>query len=240
MPMVDHERLARLLRDFARTLVSSYQVTDILYALCDSVVELLPVSGAGVMLEDAEVLRFVAASDEVVREIETLQIELGEGPCLRAFTTGDQVVVPDLRTDDSFPRFAPRALAAGMRGVYSFPMHVQHARVGALNFYSHDATRFDDADLEAGQVLADVATSYIVNARTLERSTKLSEQLRGALESRVLIEQAKGKLSAQLGLDVEEAFAVMRQHARLNGLKLRQVATDLVEDRLHLEVDERR
>jgi GAF domain-containing protein len=238
--MVDHERLARLLRDFARTLVSSYQVTDILYALCDSVVELLPVSGAGVMLEDAEVLRFVAASDEVVREIETLQIELGEGPCLRAFTTGDQVVVPDLRADDSFPRFAPRALAAGMRGVYSFPMHVQDERVGALNFYSHDATRFDDADLEAGQVLADVATSYIVNARTLERSTKLSEQLKGALESRVLIEQAKGKLSAQLGMDVDEAFAVMRQHARLNGLKLRQVATDLVEDRLHLEVDERR
>jgi GAF domain-containing protein len=236
--VVDHERLAQLLRDFARTLVTSYQVTDILYSLCDSVVDLLPVTGAGVMLDDEEVLRFVAASDELVREIETLQIELGEGPCLRAYATGAPVVVPDLKADDSFPHFGPRALAAGMRGVYSFPMLVDDERVGAMNFYSEDAAGFDAGDLEAGQVLADVAAGYIVSARTLERSTKLSEQLQAALESRVVIEQAKGKLSEQLGVGVEEAFAIMRQHARVNGLKLRTVATDLVEDRFRLELDE--
>jgi GAF domain-containing protein len=236
--VVDHERLAQLLRDFARNLVTSYQVTDILYSLCDSVVDLLPVTGAGVMLDDDEVLRFVAASDELVREIETLQIELGEGPCLRAYATGAPVVVPDLKADDSFPQFGPRALAAGMRGVYSFPMHVDDERVGAMNFYSEDAAGFGAVDLEAGQVLADVAAGYILNARTLERSTKLSQQLQAALKSRVVIEQAKGKLSEQLGVGVEEAFAIMRQHARVNGLKLRTIATDLVEDRLRLELDE--
>jgi GAF domain-containing protein len=236
--VVDHERLAQLLRDFARNLVTSYQVTDILYSLCDSVVDLLPVTGAGVMLDDDEVLRFVAASDELVREIETLQIELGEGPCLRAYATGAPVVVPDLKADDSFPHFGPRALAAGMRGVYSFPMHVDDERVGAMNFYSEDAAGFGAVDLEAGQVLADVAAGYILNARTLERSTKLSQQLQAALKSRVVIEQAKGKLSEQLGVGVEEAFAIMRQHARVNGLKLRTIATDLVEDRLRLELDE--
>jgi transcriptional regulator with GAF, ATPase, and Fis domain len=234
--MVDQELLAEVLADFARNLVRGYQVTDILYTLCDSVVDVLPITGAGVMLEDADgSLRFVAATDEVVREIETLQIELGEGPCLAAYRTGEQVIVPNLADDDSFPAFATRAINAGMYGVFSFPMALEQACIGALNLYSHKPVAFDDDGRRAGQTLADVATGYVLNARQLQESAQLSAQLQHALDSRVLIEQAKGKLSEQLDVPVDEAFRVMRTHARNNGIKLRSVAADIVEDRLRLE-----
>jgi hypothetical protein len=121
--MVDHERLTAMLVEFANTLVSDYKVGEILDRLCGAAVEVLPASGAGVMLADElGDLRFVAASDEVVRRIEALQMELGEGPCLHSFVSGEQVVIADLGDTDWFPRFAPRARAEGMHAVYSFPM----------------------------------------------------------------------------------------------------------------------
>jgi GAF domain-containing protein len=234
--MVDQQRLAQTLLQFTANLVTHYEVADILDQLCDRAVEILPVSGAGVMLEDRQGhLRFVSASDETVRSIESLQIELNEGPCLHAYRTGEQVVVTDLEHSDRFPRFTPLALQKGLRAVYSFPMKVGDEHIGAVNLYREEPGRFDDDDAAAGQVLADVATTYIMNARLIERSTQLNEQLQHALNSRVVIEQAKGKLSEQLGVDPPEAFARMRGYARNRGLKLLSVAEEIVSGSLRLE-----
>lgn len=234
--MVDHERLARVLIEHSRVLVTDYSVMDVLYRLCDHVTEILPVTGAGVMLEDNEgLLRFVAASDERIRDIEALQIELGEGPCVRAYVSGEQVVVPDLEQSPLFPRFGVKALERGLRAVYSFPMRVADERVGALNLYRSEPGEFDEHDTEAAQVLADAATVAILNGRALEESQRLATQLQQALDSRVIIEQAKGKLGEQLGVDVDAAFRELRAYARGRGLRLRDVARAVVEGELRLD-----
>ena len=234
--MVANDKLNELLKTFARTLVTDYPVSEMLDRLCNQVVEVLGCSGAGVMLEDeAGDLRFVAASDQTVREIETLQIELREGPCLHAYRSGDVVVIADLETDHRFPAFSARARSVGMASVQSFPLRADSQCVGALNMYSGKVAKFGDGEIEAGGVLADVATTYILNCRTLEESYKLTGQLQKALDSRVVIEQAKGKLAEQLRLGVVEAFEVMRRYARNNGLKLHDVAGEIVDGTLKLK-----
>jgi GAF domain-containing protein len=233
--MVDHERLTGMLVEFATTLVTDYQPTDILDKLCAAVAEVLPATGAGVMLADEHgTLRFVAASDEVVRAIEHLQIELGEGPCLHSFLTGDPVVIGDLENTDWFPRFAPRALEEGMRAVYSFPMgHGDHC-IGALNVYGAAPAPFEEEDRIAGQILADVATSYILNARQFEASSRLTSQLEHALVSRIAIEQAKGRLAERHAITPLEAFERLRRYARSRGARLHEVAREVAEGRLDL------
>lgn len=235
--MVNHQRLAGVLVDFARNLVGDYEIDAMLDTLCREVSAILQVRGAGVMITDEQGdLRFVAASDERVRAIEDLQIELGEGPCLHAYVTGEPVVEDDLEAGSEFPAFAPRALQAGLRGVYSFPMrlHAGDQHLGALNLYTASPGAFDEEDWTTGQILADVATSYILNARAFERSTRLTGQLQHALETRVIIEQAKGKVSEQLRVGVGDAFEQLRQYARRNRRKLHDVADEVVHGQLRL------
>ena len=231
--MIDHTRMSRILVQFTQTLLTDYDVGDILYQLADAAAAMLPVTGAGVMLTDEDGhLRFVSASDETVRAIEELQIEMSEGPCLHAYRTGEQVVVPDLAETEWFPNFAPKALELGLRAVYSFPMRVGDERIGALNLYKDAPHDWDDEDRAAAQTLADVATVYIVNARTTQLTRQLTEQLQHALDSRIVVEQAKGKLSERLEVSPSEAFEWMRSYARKRGLRIHLVAEQVLEGRL--------
>ena len=234
--MVVADKLTELLKRFARTLIDDYPIQESLDSFCTDIAAVLEVDGAGVMLEDAEGhLRFVSASDELVRAIEALQIELGEGPCRHAYDTGEVTLIPDLDEDARFPAFSPRARSAGMASVQSYPLRTDNQCVGALNVYSRTPTSFGDDVAEVGQLLADMCTTYIVNARALTDSYKVAGQLQRALDSRVIIEQAKGKLSEQLALSVSDAFDVMRTFARNNGRRLHDVAAEVVEGRLKLE-----
>jgi len=233
--VVEAERLAQILRAFARTLTREYSITEVLDTLSVDIAGALDVTGAGVMLEDDRgVLRFVAASDETVRTIEVLQIELGEGPCLRSYKTGEVTVIEDLARDATFPKFSPRAMDAGMGAVHSYPLKGPHDCIGALNLYLAEARPVAQDEIDAGLLLADVCTTYLLNARTLAETSSRAGQLQQALDSRVVIEQAKGKLSEQLGVDVGEAFDVLRRYARNNGRNLHQVAREVVDGRLKL------
>ena len=234
--MVAADKLTELLKRFARTLIDDYPIQEALDSLCAEIATVLDVDGAGVMLEDADGhLRFVSASDELVRAIEALQIELGEGPCRHAYTTGEVTLIPNLERDERFPDFSPRAAAVGMASVQSYALKTGDQCVGALNVYSRTPTTFGDDVAETGQLLADLCTAYIVNARALTESYKVAGQLQHALDSRVVIEQAKGKVSEQLALSIGEAFEVMRTFARNNGRNLHEVATEVVDGRLKLE-----
>lgn len=233
--MPDEERLRQVLLHFAQTLVTDYRIDEMLDNLCSDVVDVLDVGGAGVMLEgDDGQLHFVAASDDRVREIESLQIELDEGPCVHAYRTGERVVVADLERSARFPVFAPRAVKAGLIGVYSFPMRQDDETVGALNLYRSSVQEFTDVDSDAGQLLADLATTYILNARTHDESVRLAEQLQHALDSRVLIEQAKGVLAERHQIPVRAAFERLRRYARHGGRKLHDVARGVVDDGLDI------
>lgn len=233
---VDHRGFWKVLERFAGTLVDRFELDDVLVRLGGDMTYVLDVAGAGVMLaDDAGRLRFVTTSDEVLRMLEALQIELDEGPCLLAYRSSDIVLAEDLRDDERFPAFAPRALDAGMASVYSFPMRLDRQVIGALNLYNDAPGQFTSDQVEVGQVFADVATSYLVNARDIEQKDLLSAQLQHALNSRVLIEQAKGFVVARTGVEMPDAFELIRGYARRNQITVRLVARSLLTGSLTVE-----
>ena len=127
-----------------------------------------------------------------------------------------------------WPRFAPEALAAGFRSVHALPMRLRGNVIGALNLFHVDAGPMRVADVGAAQALADVATIAILQHRAATEAQLLTEQLNHALNSRIVIEQAKGMIAERLGLDMAEAFRRLRSHARNHNLRLADVATTVI------------
>ena len=161
------QKLAQVLVEFAHTLGTDFSIQSILDHLVLRIVDVLPVTGAGVMLmaRDEENLHFVAASNAKVLEIESLQNELGEGPCLEAYRTNEAVAIPDLANDHRFPEFSAGARSKGLAAVFTFPMRLDKHRLGALDLYRDTPGQLDDEDMQAAQVLADVAAAYLFNAQ---------------------------------------------------------------------------
>lgn len=233
--MADHGALVPALSQFARTIVRDYDIDEVLDCFCHQVVAVLGTSGAGVSLSDAAgVLRLVAATDSRIEQIENLQTSRRDGPCFEAYRLGTPVAVEDLAASDRWPGLAGRMLEANLHAVAGVPMEVDGQRIGALAVYSRQARRFGQDDLDVAQTLASVATSYVVNMRDLRATQTLAAQLQHALSSRVVIEQAKGALAAQLGISVLDAFELLRRYARSHQRKLGEVAADIVEGRLGL------
>lgn len=176
---MDQQRLSTVLLEFARTLVTDFSIPEILDHLVDRVVQILPVTGAGVMLMAGDdELRFVAASDDKILRIEALQLEFGEGPCITAYQTGVRVLIGDLATDERYERFVPRAAAAGLAAVFTFPLRIEGEHLGALDLYSEVPLELGEPDLVAAQVLADVAAVYLFNAQARSQARASSDQLR--------------------------------------------------------------
>lgn len=235
--MVDQARVSEVLRRFAGTLVHEYDLDEVMGQFGKDAADILGAAGAGAMVADAGGhLRFVATSDERLDRLEQLQIELGEGPCLLAYETGRPVVASDLEHDARFPRFGPQALAAGMRAVHSFPMSLDEATVGALNLYTEEVSDLDEAARQVGQSFADVATIYLLHARDRAEDERRTAGLQKALDSRVVVEQAKGYLASRLSIDVADAFELLRGYARPRSIKVAIVARGVISG--DLEVDE--
>ncbi len=159
-------------------MVTDFPIQGILDSLVERIVEILPISAAGVtLIEEGLPPRYVAASNPAALRFEQLQSDIREGPCLLAFTTGKAVIVPDIMTDERFPLFAPAAVAAGMAAVFTFPMKHGKDRVGALDLYRDTSGPMGEHDLEAAQTLADVAASYLLNAQSREEAQRISKLL---------------------------------------------------------------
>jgi len=193
--MADSSALQDILVCFARTLPTDYGVVEILDDVVNGATRVLPVTGAGVLLKDDDgVLRFVAATDRAVHRLESLQAERGEGPCVQAYQTGEQVLIGDLHTSADFPVFASQAHSAGLAAVFSFPMWLDGEQVGSLDLYSDVVGVLAEADRIAGQVLADVATGYILNARARDRADRAQQDLRSRATSDTLTGLANRRL----------------------------------------------
>jgi GAF domain-containing protein len=152
-----------------------------------------------------------------------------------AYQTGVPVLAPDLSAETPFPQFSPAAVDHGLHAVFAFPMRVRGDCIGAINLYRTEPGLLSDEDVEAGTALADAATAYVVNSRTLSSATTLAEQLQYALDARVVIEQAKGKLAGRLGLEPSAAFELLRRVARSSHRPVRDVAQDVMNEKLHLD-----
>jgi GAF domain-containing protein len=228
---MDGQLLSETFVELADTMVAGFDVIDFLHMLTDRSVQLLDVSAVGLLLADPRgELRVVAASSEQARLLELFQIQNDQGPCLDCFRTGQPVAVADLSTEARrWPHFAPAAQAAGFAAVQALPMRLREQTIGALNLFRAAPGTFDPADMRVAQALADVATISMLQERSLRRSETLNEQLQSALNSRVTIEQAKGKLAERLQLDMDQAFAVLRRYARTRNLRLSDLARAFVD-----------
>ena len=221
------ERLLEVMVEITDTLVDDFDLMAFLYTLTLRTAELLDASEVGLMISDgAGALQFVAASREVAATLELFQQQVHEGPCLDAFQTGTTVTNIELASAaDRWPEFAPRAMEAGFAVVHAFPMRLREQVIGALNVFTSGDHLLSTHKLTVVRGLADVATISLLQERALRRATELTEQLKVALSSRVLIEQAKGALAQIHGTDVETAFQMLRAYARRHNQRL----TDLAE-----------
>jgi diguanylate cyclase (GGDEF)-like protein len=175
------KQLADVLADFARTLVTDFPIQGILDHLVVTIVDMLPISAAGVtLISPGTSPQFIAASDESAWRFEQLQTELSEGPCLAAYSTGESVAIADLNHDREFPRFSRRAVEAGLVAVFTFPLRQQSGQLGALDLYRTTPGLLDAEAMSAAQTLADVTAAYLLNAQA---RAELMESSETALEN---------------------------------------------------------
>lgn len=237
------EREAALARSFvqlADTLVDDFDIIDLLTVLADRSVELLAVDAAGVLLADTDGhLRVMAASEERVRLVELFQLQNDEGPCLDAFGAAHPVSHPDLATADAgerWPRFSAHAVDAGYHAVVAIPMRLRSTVIGALNLFRVRPGEMSDHDVIVAQALADVASIALIQDRSLRDAASMARHHRHALDSRVVIEQAKGMLAERGGVAMDVAFERLRHFARDRRRRIAEVAEDLVTGNVALDL----
>lgn len=231
------ELLLDTMVELTDTLSSEYQVADFLQTLVDRCIALELADTAGVLLESpgGGPPTLAAASSAAMLEIEDLEISLGQGPCLEAYRTGEQVLVADLEEcRDRWPNVTPRIIALGMRSAAALPLQLRGDRVGALNLYRSRREAFAPHEHRLAQALANVAAMGILQQRTVLEAQRRASQLQQALESRVLIEQAKGTLAERRQLSLPEAFTLLRNHARNSQRTLRDVCQQVIDGELNL------
>jgi hypothetical protein len=232
MTVVSTERLADVFVELADTLVDDFDVIEFLMMVAHRTSELIGDADVGILLADQRGhLHFMAGSNEDVKRLELFQVQVHEGPCLDAFRDGQPVVNADLSdAADRWPRFAPRAAAAGYQSVHAFPLRLRDEVIGAIGVFGTDNARWEDTDVHIAQTLAHVATIGLLQERAVRRGAVLSEQLQAALNSRIVIEQAKGAIAQFHGVTVDDAFVLLRAHARRTGTHLSVVAHAVLTD----------
>jgi transcriptional regulator with GAF, ATPase, and Fis domain len=217
--------------EMADTLVADFDLIDFLHLLTERCVQLLDVSATGLLLTDQRgALRVTAASTEQTRLLELFQLQVDEGPCLDCFRTGWPVSAPDLSAAvDQWPQFAAAAIDTGFATVAALPMRLRDEVIGALNLFDTRPAAITADKQRVGQALADIATIGILQERAIRSREILTRQLETALQSRVVIEQAKGVIAERLGVDPGLAFERLRNASRANNRRLAELAQAIVD-----------
>ena len=234
--MITAERLAEVFVEVADTLVDEFDLIEFLQMLTSHTSDLFDARAAGLLLADHRGhLQLMAASDERAEMLELFQVQSVEDPCQDCFRQGEPVVNADLtEAAGRWPGFAPRAVAAGYRSVHAFPLRLRRETLGALNLFGTEPGRMTPADIRIVQALADVATIGLLQERAIRRGDVLTDQLQAALQSRIVIEQAKGALAQIHGIDTDQAFELLRNYCRRHQLRLGEVAFNVTTNPLTL------
>jgi GAF domain-containing protein len=228
--MAEEARLLTALRRYAQTMAADYDLTDVLHQLTHEVTNVLAITGAGIVLagQDGR-LAYATASTETIADLERVQEETQSGPCSEAFREQVVVAVPDLDDHSEWDRYRQEAQRIGIRSVAGLPLGLGSERLGALNLYDDEPHEWTEEELSAARVLADMAAGYMIHEQ-LQDTRRLAEQLQTALDSRVVIEQAKGLVAADLQISIDDAFEVLRSTARSRNQTLRELAAAVVND----------
>ncbi|TFD49657.1 ANTAR domain-containing protein [Cryobacterium frigoriphilum] len=237
--MVILSRASRVSEAFVKltdALVGQFDVLDLLHTLVEQSVELLDATAAGLLLADPSGnLQVLASTSEASQLVEVLQSQAGVGPCVDSYKTGKVVTLADIRAEgDRYPDFQAAALSQGFQSVHAIPMRVRPRTIGALNLFRTDKGEMNAEDASIGQALADVATISILQERTFRENTMVNEQLQRALNSRILIEQAKGVIAQRSNVDMDEAFRRLRAYARSNSEAMHDTARSVINRKVTL------
>jgi transcriptional regulator with GAF, ATPase, and Fis domain len=231
---MSESREAQLVHSFvslADSLVNEYDVIDTLQTLVDQCTSLFGATACNIVLgPDEQHLEVAAATSEDCRQVGLLQLSVGQGPCIEAVTRRDVVSVVDpAEMVDRWPVFAEASVDAGYRSAHAIPMRLREQTIGSLNLFRDHDGALNEADATAALALADVATIGIIRERVIRDGDEVRDQLQRALDSRIVIEQAKGFLAHRHDLDTESAYRLLRDHARSAQAPLSSVAQGVVE-----------
>jgi GAF domain-containing protein len=229
--------LAHTLVQLADTLVADFDIVELLTMVTDRCVEVLDVDAAGIVLASPEGdLRSMASSSDEVHVLEVFALVVEEGPSLDCYRTGVPVVNQDLGASNGrWPRLAHEALAAGYHSVHALPLRLRGTVIGALNLLRREPGEIAAADIGAAQAFADIATIAILQHRAASDAVVVNQQLSQALNTRIVIEQAKGMIVQRGAVSMEDAFNRLRRYALAQDRRLAEVAIDVIERRLSTE-----
>lgn len=235
------ERLGGALATLAETLTSDYDVVQLLHTVMGECVDLIDAQAGGLLLKDAQgSLELVASTSEGVSFVEMMQLNAGDGPCVESARHGEPVSIADVEeTSPDWAQFRDAAQAEGFHSVHAVPLRIRSDVIGAMGLYRTQRGDLSRADAAAARAFANLASIGIIQERAIRESGLVAEQLQRALDSRILIEQAKGVVAASIGVDMEEAFRLLREHARSSNLKLHTVAQGVVDRSLVLRASPR-
>ena len=229
--MGDTNVLLDALSGFARDLTGRGDAGDMLRDLTERATDALDLAGAAVTLVRAGEMSFAVSPSEVVADLERVQERHQAGPCAVAATTGHVITIRDLaegRYADDWPEYTAHAQQVGIRAVAAIPMLADGEPLGVVDLYSAPPRDWNPHDLQAAVILVDIASSHLARAVELQQQRRTAEQLQRALDSRIVIEQAKGMLAAAHGISVDDAFKILRKHARDHNARLHDVAAAVV------------
>jgi len=223
--------LAEVFVEFADTLVDDFDLMEFLHRLTVRCADVLGIAAAGLLLADQHgALRVVAASTERTRLLELLQLQTDQGPCAECFHTGQPVAVADLATAiGRWPGFVTEARQIGFASVHALPMRLRTDVIGALNLFNTQTGALDADTIRLGRALADVATIGLLQARAIRDRDTLAEQLQTALNTRIVLEQAKGVIAERRRLDMDQSFTLLRSTARGSNRRLSDLARAVVD-----------
>ena len=232
---------AEALRALSHFLVADAPFGDTLQRVAHLTVESVPGARfAGItMLDEDERASTAVFTDEEAPEIDQAQYDAGRGPCLDAWRTKVAVRIDDMRaTSPDYDEFAQACLDHGIRSTLSLPLAAAGRAIGALNLYSEQRGGFTPDDEQLGGHLATAASAVLANAISYWGAYELSQQMTEAMQSRAVIEQAKGMLMAgSPGLSPDGAFDLLRQASQRENVKLRDIAQRVVERRAMSDLD---
>jgi GAF domain-containing protein len=231
VPVPETGVLLDALAGYAETATRGYDVGDVLHDLASRVPEVVGVVGCGVTLAHAGRVHFVTAPLDAISKTEELQDDLQQGPCVDAVARNAPVIVNNLLRDECserWPQYVSQAEAAGLLAVAGIPMLTNGQAIGALNMYDTNVREWTEEEIRVATILAGITTNYLLHASALGQQRRTSEQLQQALQTRIIIEQAKGVLAAHHNVGVDDAFKILRKHARNHNERIHAVADSVV------------
>src|SRR5688500_1741178 len=231
------EKLVEGFVELADTLVDDFDAIEFLHVLTRRVTDLVDATEASILLADPQgTLQLMASSSEQTRALELFLLQNDQGPCLDCYRAGQRVIVEDLDSElERWPRFVPEARKDGFAAVHALPLRLRQDLIGVLGVFGSAPGRLSDADISACQGMAHIATISLLSQRAFGQSDDVIDQLQDALNSRIVIEQAKGVLAERAGVGPDEAFQQLRRYARNNNRRLNEVARDTVHGNLRIE-----